>query len=81
MQIANAITSMALGVSVIGGFVIGAKLGALPPVMGFWGGMVALFHCQGRCDDARCGLGSRVTALEGRLLRVETTRQRGGTGA
>lgn len=56
---------------------LGVALGALPAILGFWGGMAALFHLQGRREDARYGLGSRVSELERRVISFESHRQRG----
>jgi hypothetical protein len=63
--------------------VLGAGLGLLPALLGFWGGLIALFYWLDRRDEAArqdaARLGPRVAYLEGRLLPFEEARrQRGG---
>jgi hypothetical protein len=65
---------------------LGGALGVLPAILGLWGGFLAFMHDLDRRGDveraryeAQHGLGSRVTALEGRLLDFEEARrQRSG---
>jgi hypothetical protein len=67
---------------------LGGALGVLPAILGFWGGLILLIHVLNRWEEARrarreaeYGLGSRVTALEGRLLRFDDARRpRGESG-
>jgi hypothetical protein len=62
---------------------LGVGLGALPALLGFWGGLIALLRWQDRHDAAQRAadtrLGPRVAYLEGRLLPFdEARRQRDG---
>jgi hypothetical protein len=62
---------------------LGASLGVLPALLGFWGGLIAIRCWRDRRDEAQratdARLGPRVAYLEGRLLPFEEARrQRGG---
>jgi hypothetical protein len=62
---------------------LGAGLGVLPAILGFWGGLVGLLSWLDRRDAARrdttSRLGPRMAYLEGRLLPFdEARRQREG---